>query len=131
MKDKKAEVISAEFNKNSGEGKSLDAIASSMNLTIQEATQVNFRSFTVPGLGTEPALTAAASVAKQGTLTGPVKGTNGVFMLSVNSLTPAQNEDVKALQDRLASTFQLRGSYEAYEALRKGANIVDKRYKFY
>ena len=131
MKDKKAEVISEEFNKNSGEGKSLDAIASAMNLTIQEATQVNFRSFTVPGLGTEPALTAAASVAKQGTLTGPVKGTNGVFMLSVNSLSPAQSEDVKALQDRLASTFQLRGSYEAYEALRKGANIVDKRYKFY
>jgi peptidyl-prolyl cis-trans isomerase D len=131
MKDKKAEVISEEFNKNSGEGKSLDAIASAMNLTIQEATQVNFRSFTVPGLGTEPALTAAASVAKQGTLTGPVKGTNGVFMLSVNSLTPAQTEEIKALQDRLASTFQLRGSYEAYEALRKGANIVDKRYKFY
>ncbi|MBI5009421.1 MAG: hypothetical protein HZB98_07185, partial [Bacteroidia bacterium] len=131
MKDKKAEVISEEFRKNSGDGKSLDAIASAMNLTIQEATQINFRSFTVPGLGTEPALTAAASVAKQGTVTGPVKGTNGVFMLSVNNSAPAQSEDIKALQTRLASTFQLRGSYEAYEALRKEANIVDKRYKFY
>ncbi len=131
MKDKKAEVISEEFRNNSGESKSLDAIASAMNLTVQEATQINFRSFTVPGLGTEPALTAAASVAQQGTVTGPVKGTNGVFMLAVNSSTPAQSEDINALQDRLASTFQLRGSYEAYEALRKGANIVDKRYKFY
>jgi peptidyl-prolyl cis-trans isomerase D len=131
MKDKKAEVISEEFKKNGGEGKSLDAIASAMNLTIQEATQINFRSFTVPGLGTEPALTAAASVATQGTVTGPVKGTNGVFMLTINNSVPAQSEDLKALQDRLASTFQLRGSYEAYEALRKGANIEDKRYKFY
>ncbi|HUX97282.1 MAG TPA: peptidylprolyl isomerase [Bacteroidales bacterium] len=131
LKDKKADVIAEEFKKNSGEGKSLDALAVSMNLTVQEATQVNFRSYTVPGLGTEPALTAASSVATQGTLTGPVKGTNGVFMLTVNSLTESQSEDIKALQDRLASSFQLRGSYEAYEALRKGANIVDKRYKFY
>jgi peptidyl-prolyl cis-trans isomerase D len=131
LKEKKAEVISEEFKKNSGEGKTLDAIASAMNLTVQEATQVNFRSFTVPGLGTEPALTAAASVATQGTAAGPVKGTNGVFMLAVNTSTPAQKEDVKAVQQKLASTFQLRGSYEAYEALRKGANILDKRYKFY
>ena len=131
LKDKKAELIAEEFRKNSGEGKTIDAIAAAMNLTVQEATQVNFRSFTVPGIGTEPALTAAASVAAQGALTGPVKGTNGVFMLTVNNLTAAQEADVKALQDRLASTFQLRGSYEAYEALRKGANIVDKRYKFY
>jgi peptidyl-prolyl cis-trans isomerase D len=130
LKDKKAEVISEEFRKNS-EGKSLDALAATMNLTVQEATQVNFRSFTVPGLGTEPALTAAASVASQGTLTGPVIGTNGVFMLTVNNSTASQSEDIKVLQDRLASTFQMRGSYEAYEALRKVANIVDKRYKFY
>ncbi len=131
LKDKKADVIAEEFKKNSGEGKSLDALASSMNLTVQDASQVNFRSFTVPGLGTEPALTAAASVATQGTLTGPVKGTNGVFMLTVNNITESQNEDIKALQDRLAASFQMRGSYEAYEALRKEANIVDKRYKFY
>ncbi|MBK9391346.1 MAG: SurA N-terminal domain-containing protein [Bacteroidetes bacterium] len=131
LKDKKADVISEEFKKNGGEGKSLDAIAATMNLTVQEATQVNFRSFTVPGLGTEPALTAAASVAAQGVVTGPVKGTNGVFMLIVNSSAASQSEDLKALQNRLASTFQLRGNYEAYEALRKGANIVDKRYKFY
>ncbi len=131
MKDKKAEVISEEFKKNSGEGKSIDAIAASMNLTVQEAAQVNFRSFTVPGLGTEPALTAAASVATQGTLTGPVKGTNGVFMLTVNNSSAALSEDIKALQNRLASSFQLRGSYEAYEALRRDADIVDKRYKFY
>ncbi|HBH84227.1 MAG: hypothetical protein A2X03_04335 [Bacteroidetes bacterium GWA2_40_15] len=131
LKDKKAEVIADEFRKNSGEGKTIDGIATAMNLTVQEATQVNFRSFAVPGIGTEPALTAAASNSTRGAVTGPVKGTNGVFMLTVNNSAAAQEEDVKVIQERLASTFQLRGSYEAYEALRKGANIVDKRYKFY
>ncbi len=66
LKDKKAELISAEFNKNNTSGKTLDDIARSMGLTVQEATKINFRSYTVPGAGTEPALIAAATVAKQG-----------------------------------------------------------------
>jgi peptidyl-prolyl cis-trans isomerase D len=131
IKDKKAEIISAEFKKNSGEGKSIDGIARSMGLTVQEATQINFRSYTVPGAGSEPTLVAAATVAKQGEVTGPVKGTNGVFLLVANNITAGPSEDVKALQTRLSSTFQMRGNYEAYEALRKEANIIDRRYKFY
>jgi peptidyl-prolyl cis-trans isomerase D len=131
VKEKKAELLSAEFLKNNGTGKSLDDIARAMGLTLQEATQINFRSYTVPGAGTEPALIAAASTSKQGEVAGPVKGINGVYMLVANNVTAAQGEDVKLIQERLSSTFQMRGTYEAYEALRKGANIVDKRYKFY
>jgi peptidyl-prolyl cis-trans isomerase D len=131
VKDKKAELISAEFSKNYTSGQTIDDIARSMGLTVQEATQVNFRSYTVPGVGTEPALVGAASAVKQGTIAGPVKGINGVYMLAANNVTPAQSEDLKLIQDRLKATFQMRGTYEAYEALRKGANIIDKRFKFY
>lgn len=131
IKDKKAEMISSEFNKYSGEDMTLDDIARSMVLTVQEATDINFRSYTVPGAGNEPALIAAASVAPEGTVAGPVEGSNGVFMLTVNSVTKSENEDLKLLQERLTTTFQMRGNYEAYEALRKNANIIDRRYKFY
>jgi peptidyl-prolyl cis-trans isomerase D len=130
-KDKKAELISAEFEKNNTPGKNLDDLASAMGLTVQEATQINFRSYTVPGAGAEPALISAASASKQGTIAGPVKGENGVYMLAVNNASTASDEDLKLLKERLTSTYQMRGSYEAYEALRKAANIVDKRYKFY
>ena len=132
IKDKKAEILSAEFIKNGGAGKSIDNIARSMGLPVQEASQINFRSYTVQGAaGTEPTLISAATVAKQGVVTGPVKGTNGVYLLVANNITSTQSEDVKALQTRLNTTFQMRGNYEAYEALRKAANIVDKRYKFF
>jgi peptidyl-prolyl cis-trans isomerase D len=131
LRDKKAELISGEFNKNSGSGKTLDDIARAMGLTVQEATKVDFRAYTVPGAGTEPSLIAAASVAKQGVVAGPVKGINGVYMLSANNVTPAQGDDLKLLRNRLKTTFQMRGTYEAYDALRKSANILDKRYKFY
>jgi peptidyl-prolyl cis-trans isomerase D len=130
-KEKKAEILSAEFLKTNTSGKTLDDIARSMGLTVQEATQINFRSYTVPGAGSEPALISAASASKQGIVAGPVKGDNGVYMLTVNNASAASDEDLKLLKERLTSTFQMRGSYEAYEALRKAANIEDKRYKFY
>ncbi len=129
LKDKKAELIMADFSKN--KGKSLDDLSRSMGLTIQEATKINFQSYTVAGVGNEPALIAAASVAKVGEVLGPVKGNDGVFMISANNVVPTAGDDLKLLKDRLESTFRMRGTYEAYDALRKDAKIVDKRYKFY
>jgi peptidyl-prolyl cis-trans isomerase D len=130
-KDKKAEILSAEFSKNLQGGKTLDDLAASMGLAIKEATQVNFRSYSIPEAGNEPALIAAASAAKQGVVSGPVKGENGVYLLSVNNISHATDEEMKMVKDRLLATMQMRGSYEAYEALRKAAKIEDKRYKFY
>lgn len=129
IRDKKADIISEEFR--SKAGNSLDAIGTEMNLPVQEATGINFRSFTVQGIGTEPSLVAAASAAEQGKLEGPVKGLNGVFMLTVNNITPSASGESQFLRDRLESTFQVRGTYEAYEALRRAAEIKDRRYKFY
>ena len=131
IKNKKADIISDEFLKNSSSSTSLDEIGRAMSLTVQEAPQVNFKSYSIDGLGTEPALIGAATVAKEATVTGPVKGTNGVFMLVANNITKAAEEELTILKDRLASNFRMRGNYEAYEALRKEADIVDKRYKFY
>ncbi len=131
VKDKKAEILASEFEKNLQDGKSLDDIASAMGLTIREATQVNFRSYSIPEAGNEPALIAAASAAKEGIVSGPVKGENGVYMITVNNIASSGSEDIKLFKDRLLTTFQMRGSYEAYEALRKAANVEDKRYKFY
>lgn len=131
VRDKKAEIIIGEFNKNNQGGNTLDDIARSMALSVQEATDVSFKSYSVPGIGTEPALVAAASAARQGTVAGPVKGNNGVFMFFVNSVTTTEGEDIKRVQENLMASFQMRGGYEAYEALRKNANIIDRRYKFY
>ena len=131
LRDKKADIIGAEFKKALSENGSLENIASSLNLQVQESQQVNFRSYTIPSIGIEPALTAAVSSVEQGVVSGPVKGANGVFMFTVNYSSPSPDEDIDMIKQRLASSFQFRGSYEAYEALRQEANVVDKRYKFY
>lgn len=131
LKDKKADLLASQFSKNISADKTIDDVARAMGLTVQEATKINFRSYTVQGAGTEPALIAAATAAKQGKLTGPVKGNDGVYILTANNVTTTPGGDIKLLRDKMKTTFQMRGSYEAYDALRRDANIVDKRYKFY
>jgi peptidyl-prolyl cis-trans isomerase D len=131
IKDKKSDLLFAELNTLKKEGKTLEDIAGKVGVKVLEATQVNFRSYSVPGAGVEPALVGAASIADQNVLSGPVKGNNGVYLINVNNVTTATSEDAKLLKDRLMATFQMRGTYEAYEALKKKANVIDKRYKFY
>jgi len=131
MKDKKAEIISNEFKSNMTAGRNLDAIASALNLYVQDASQVNFRSYTIEGAGIEPALAATAPQAALDAVSGPVKGENGVFLFSVYYSEPSAEENIDAIQQRLTSMAQFRGSYASYEALRRDAKIIDKRYKFY
>jgi peptidyl-prolyl cis-trans isomerase D len=130
-KDKKADIISSQLNTLKKEGKTLEDIAGKEGVKVMEATQVNFKSYSVPGAGVEPALVGAVSIADQNILSGPVKGSNGVFMINVNNVVTANSEDAKLLKERLTATYQMRGTYEAYEALKKQANVIDKRYKFY
>ena len=131
LKDKKADLISAELNNLKKEGKTLEDIAAKVGAKVQEATQISFKSYSIPGAGVEPALIGSVSVADQNVISGPVKGNNGVYLINVNNVTMTAGEDAKLLKDRLMATFQMRGTYEAYESLKKNANVIDKRYKFY
>jgi peptidyl-prolyl cis-trans isomerase D len=128
---KKSEMISNEMKKLAGEGKTIYDIASHYNTTVQEASGISFRSYSVPGAGIEPGLIAAASASEAGILSKPVAGNNGVYIFVVNSVTPATNEDLSLIRERLNSNYQIRASYEAFQAIRDKKEVVDMRYKFY
>ena len=55
---------------------------------------------------------------------------NGIYVLAVIS-SAKEDGDVISEQFRLNNMYQSRAYYEAYEALKTNANIVDKRYNFY
>ena len=130
-KRKKAQVIAAEMKKLIAEGKTLYNIASQYNTTVQDARGINFRSFSVPGAGIEPALISAASASEAGVLSKPVEGNNGVYLFVVNSADPVAAEDMAMVRERLNSNYQIRASYEAYQAIRDKKEVEDMRYKFY
>jgi peptidyl-prolyl cis-trans isomerase D len=85
----------------------------------------------VPGAGIEPALISAASASEAGVLSKPVEGNNGVYLFVVNSADPVAAEDMAMVRERLNSNYQIRASYEAYQAIRDKKEVEDMRYKFY
>jgi peptidyl-prolyl cis-trans isomerase D len=130
-KKKKGEIISEEMKKLAAEGKTIYDIAAYYNSTVQDAAGINFRSFSIPGAGIEPGLIAAASASEAGMLSKPVTGNNGVFMYVVNTAAPSQAEDLALIRERLSSNYEIRASYEAYQAIRDKKEVIDQRYKFY
>ncbi len=128
---KKAAIISAEMMKMEAEGKTLNDFAAYYNTAVQDASGINFRSFSVPGAGIEPALIAAASATAPGMLSRPVEGNNGVYLFMVNEATAAEPEELALVRERMNLNYQIRASYEAYQALRDKKEVKDMRYKFY
>jgi peptidyl-prolyl cis-trans isomerase D len=130
-KEKKGEIIAAEMKKLEAEGKNINDIAAHYNTTVQDASGINFRSYSIPGAGIEPALISAASASEPGKLSKPVEGNNGVYLFVVSDATPVVAEDLALVKERMNSSYQIRASYEAYQAIRDKKEVKDMRYKFY
>ena len=132
IREKKAEEIINEIGSATQGLDNIEDIASELDLRVNEATNIGFNSFSIPAAGVEPAVIAVASSANEGFLSGPIKGDNGIFIISVNNVeNNQQGQDIETLRNMLISTFQARASFEVYEALKEASDIVDRRYKFY
>jgi len=126
-KDKKAEQLKEKMA-----GKSdLASLASSLGTTVGQAQDINFESYSIPGLGIEPAVAGVASALETGAVSKPVAGLNGVYVVKATAVNKGTNTDIagEKLQNKLALGYRV--SVQAFEALRENAEVVDKRGKFY
>jgi peptidyl-prolyl cis-trans isomerase D len=130
IRDKKAEMLKEKMSSVITENTSIQDLASALTLQIQEASRISFSSFSLPNVGFEPAVIATAFSSSEGILVGPVKGNTGVYAISVNAVNVDEG-DKAAEKKRLITSFQSRAGYEAYEAIKKSAKIVDNRSKFF
>ncbi len=133
IKNKKAEKLIAELQKSSTGAKSLLSIAQKQNLEVKNANDISFSSFQIPGAGIEPVVIAEAADIAKGKISAPLKGNQGVYMILVTNVndTKPTAEFLKSFKPRMETTYQYRTNYQAYEALKKAADIEDYRYKFY
>jgi peptidyl-prolyl cis-trans isomerase D len=132
-KDKKAELIIAEMAKNSAGAQSLLSVAQKENLEVKSATDISFQSFQIPGAGIEPKVISTAAMLEKGKISSPIKGNQGVYLLVVTNENSDEVSDitVKEFKTRLEQGYQYRTNYQAFQALKDNANVIDKRYKFY
>jgi peptidyl-prolyl cis-trans isomerase D len=129
--DKKAQQFMKEFNDYLAGSKTAQDLAAKMKLTVEQAKELLFNSYSVPGLGKEDAMCGAVSVLKPNVASPALKGTNAVYVVWVTSKkdAPAQ-KDYKATQASANITLSSRADYEAFEAMKLLANIEDRKARF-
>ena len=131
LKEKKLQFL-ADKAKAAMEGKTdLDAIAAELATTVRNATNINFTSIQVPGIGMEPKVVGVATSLPANEISSPVKGNNGVFIIKVTSVTKGEDQDVENEKLRLAQNLTFRATSQAYNVHRDKAEVEDERAKFY
>ncbi len=129
---KKAELIKTKIKT----ATTLEAAAAAYNQTVSTAgadSSLTFSAQIINGVGQEPKVIGAAfNKAYQSKISEPITGSNGVYVIKVNSIAvkPADAPDVAAKQvvERTKSLSQQINS-GWFESLRKLADIVDERSK--
>ena len=130
VKDKKAEVLKEKLSKAMANAADINDLASELSLSVENASRISFASFTLPAVGAEPAIIATAVNSPEGEMVGPVKGNNGVYVLSVNAIN-IEELDETGERRRLRNLLTSRAMREPYEAIKENANIVDRRARFF
>jgi peptidyl-prolyl cis-trans isomerase D len=131
VREKKGEILASRLSEKIDAGNNLETIADNLNTQVQQASDISFASFSVPGAGIEPRLIATAVSLDENSLSGPVTGENGVYLVRVTSVSIPDKMDLEMEKSRLANSKRARVSFEAFEALKELSNVKDNRHKFF
>lgn len=127
IRQKKAEMLT-----NKAKGNSLDAIASANSTEVKTATGLSMNNPTIIGEGREPKVVGTAFALKQGQVSKPIEGENGVYIVEVTSTTKAPAmENYKTYAKTLESLKLNRASEEVFNALKNSADIKENLSLFY
>jgi peptidyl-prolyl cis-trans isomerase D len=131
IREKKNEQIAEEMQALM-DGRSLDDIAATMELDVQEAENLSFNSRNIPDVGPEPIVIGTLFAQPDQTTKGPIKGNNGVFILEVTRMDDTSApEDLTQARMTLQQTFKNRVPGEAFDAIKDNAKIEDNRALFF
>lgn len=124
---KKGEIIKGKIN-----SQDLFSIASTFGTQVDTATTVSFSAATVPGLGAEPKIVAAAFGLNQGAVSSPIVGENGVYVVQ-NTLKPSSPapSNIAAIRKTIRQASQNQVQSALMQGMKKGADISDYRAKFF
>ena len=124
---KKAEMIKDKIS-----GDDLEAIASANNVQVQAASAVNLKNPTLAGAGGEPKVVGALFGLKENTLSTPIVGAKGVYLIKPTAIKKAKEMD-NYLSFAMQQTATNRNAVntKVTKALEEAADIDDKRANFY
>ncbi|MCP9611112.1 peptidylprolyl isomerase [Coprobacter tertius] len=130
MADKKADIIMNALKEKGAS--SIDSYAQAMSSKVDTAKFVSFNTNAITGIGFEPILTATAPYAPENKVDGPLKGNNGVYVISVyNKTTNPQPMNNDAEKQKYIQLVNSAMSNQLIEVMKNKADIEDNRIKFF
>jgi peptidyl-prolyl cis-trans isomerase D len=125
---KKAEMIKTRIS-----GTDLQSIASSFEVEVDTATNVNFNTSYLVGVQkNEPKVISVAFNLESGQVSQPVVGDNGVYIVKlINKSTLSNTPNIAQLRRQTSSAAQGQVPRQLIQAMKKNAKIKDNRSKFY
>ncbi len=124
---KKAERIIA-----ASTGSTLQEIAASHNVTVQNASAITMAAPTIPEAGNEPKVVGAAFGKKAGEETDFIRGNAGVFKVRVLAVNPAPElENYASYANKMNVNVTQNLNTNLVKALKETADIEDNRSTFY
>jgi peptidyl-prolyl cis-trans isomerase D len=126
----KADKILEKLNASKGD---IDQMAKDYGTSATvSATQVNFGSASIEGIGSDPEALGKIFALKEGQRTIPFKGENGVIVLQMIKSYPAvEIADYGIYRNQISSQRAGQTDFKVDEAIKKDAEIEDNRYKFF
>jgi peptidyl-prolyl cis-trans isomerase D len=130
-KEKKAQLLAAKMKEAASGETSLENVASKLSVVVNEATNLNFDTYSIPVAGFEPAIVGTVSSLPENKISEPIQGINGVYLAKVTAIVTNPGDDLKGEKTRLAQALNYRAGSQVFESLKKLADIEDRRSKFY
>ncbi len=131
VKQKKGEQFSKEFETALAGDSTVDNLSTKLGVPLLQAQNINFSTSALPNSSNEPEVIGRVAAQKAQTISKPIIGKEGVYVVYVVSKTEAApQKDYIAQQNSSSMEIQNRVDYEVYNALKENANIIEHFVKF-
>ncbi|MFN4123254.1 MAG: peptidylprolyl isomerase [Flavobacteriales bacterium] len=133
IKWKKGKQVAEKFAQAASGATDMEAIASKLNLQVEDGNRITYASYSIPNYGYEPKVLGNAFGLALNKISAPIIGNNAVFIIQVTARESEgekpENWDDKKKQLSNNARFRVDGLMN--QALTKKANIVDNRARFF
>lgn len=102
------------------------------NVTVQTATEVSLQAANIPGAGLEPAVVGRAIGLQKNSVSQPIEGNNGVYLVKVTEKIAGSDSislDLTRQSMNITNASRIDGSL--LNSLKESVEVNDQRYKFY